>query len=48
MKAYTGYQHLYTVVYNEDGEYVDTVYPARGLAETVQQPTLEVKNQVLT
>ena len=64
MKAYTGYQHLYTVVYNEDGEYVDTVYPARGLrdttsietscaegrlrglAETVQQPTLKVDIEV--
>jgi hypothetical protein len=57
-------QHLYTVVYNEDGEYVDTVYPARGLrdttsietscaegrlcglAETVQQPTLNVDIEV--
>ena len=60
MKMHAGYQHLYTVVYDEDGEYVATVYPARGLrettwietscaggrlrgvAETVQQPTLTV------
>jgi len=64
MKAYTGYQHLYTLVYNEDGELVATVYPAqglrettwietscaggrlRGVAETVQQPTLEVDIEV--
>ena len=31
---YAGYQHVYTVVYDEDGEYVDTVYPAQGLRET--------------
>ena len=61
---YAGYQHVYTLVYNEDGEYVDTVYPARGLrettsietscaggrlrgvAETVQQPTLIVDIEV--
>jgi len=60
MKMYAGYQHLYTLVYNEDGEYVATVYPAqglrettwietscaggrlRGVAETVEQPTLAV------
>ena len=60
MKMYAGFQHVYTVVYDEDGEYVATVYPAqglrettwietscaggrlRGVAETVQQPTLEV------
>jgi len=64
MKMYAGYQHVYTLVYNEDGEYVDTVYPARGLrettsietscaegrlrglAETVQQPTLKVDIEV--
>ena len=64
MKMYPGYQHLYTVVYDEDGEYVATVYPAqglrettwietscaggrlRGVAETVQQPTLEVDIEV--
>ncbi|HNZ19762.1 MAG TPA: hypothetical protein PKK44_15645, partial [Candidatus Hydrogenedentes bacterium] len=64
MKMYAGYQHLYTLVYNEDGEYVATVYPAqglrettwietscaggrlRGVAETVQQPTLEVDIEV--
>ncbi|MDY0034203.1 MAG: hypothetical protein RBT84_19755, partial [FCB group bacterium] len=34
MKMYPGYQHLYTVVYDEDGEYVATVYPAQGLRET--------------
>ncbi len=33
------YQHLYTVVYNEDGEYVDTVYPARGLRDTTSIET---------
>ena len=60
MKMYAGYQHLYTVVYDEDGELVATVYPAqglrettwietscaggrlRGVAETVEQPTLAV------
>ena len=64
MKAYTGYQHLYTLVYDEDGELVATVYPAqglrettwietscaegrlRGVAETVQQPTLKVDIEV--
>jgi len=64
MKMYAGYQHLYTLVYNEDGEYVATVYPAqglrettwietscagprlRGVAETVQRPTLEVDIEV--
>jgi len=30
---YAGYQHLYTLVYNEDGELVATVYPAQGLRE---------------
>ncbi|MDY0032660.1 MAG: hypothetical protein RBT84_11945, partial [FCB group bacterium] len=64
MKMYAGYQHVYTVVYDEDGEYVATVYPAqglrettwietscaggrlRGVAETVQQPTLTVDIEV--
>ena len=27
------YQHVCTVVYDEDGEYVATVYPAQGLRE---------------
>ena len=61
---YAGYQHVYTLVYNEDGELVATVYPAqglrettwietscaggrlRGVAETVQQPTLAVDIEV--
>ncbi len=33
MKMYAGYQHVCTVVYDEDGEYVATVYPAQGLRE---------------